>query len=300
MKTVKILIKRNTKLFFKDKGLFFTALITPVILLVLYVTFLGDIYRDSFIMNLPADLANAEKLIDACVGGQLISSMLAVSCVTIAFCSNMLMVQDKANRTLKDLTISPVRPSQLAIGYYCATLVSTLIICFAATFACLVYMAIVGWYMSALDVILLVLDVFMLVMFGTALSSIVNFFLSTLGQISAVGTIVSTGYGYICGAYMPISQFADGLQVVISFLPGTYGTALLKNHAMRGALSEIKNAGLTDEAFEALKDAIDCNLYFFDTKVPLGTMYIILGTTVALLLGIYILMNVISIKKRKG
>ena len=29
------LIKRNIKLFFKDKGMFFTSLITPVILLVL-------------------------------------------------------------------------------------------------------------------------------------------------------------------------------------------------------------------------------------------------------------------------
>ena len=41
-----ILIKRNIKLFFKDKGMFFTSLITPAILLVLYVTFLGkDVYK---------------------------------------------------------------------------------------------------------------------------------------------------------------------------------------------------------------------------------------------------------------
>ena len=48
-----ILIKRNIKLFFKDKGMFFTSLITPAILLVLYVTFLGNVYRDSFTSNLP-------------------------------------------------------------------------------------------------------------------------------------------------------------------------------------------------------------------------------------------------------
>lgn len=35
------LIKRNTKLYFKDKGMFFTSLITPLILLVLYGTFLS-------------------------------------------------------------------------------------------------------------------------------------------------------------------------------------------------------------------------------------------------------------------
>ena len=37
------LIKRNTKLYFKDKAMFFTSLITPVILLVLYATFLRNV-----------------------------------------------------------------------------------------------------------------------------------------------------------------------------------------------------------------------------------------------------------------
>lgn len=298
MKTVNMLIKRNIKLFFKDKGMFFTALITPAILLVLYATFLGNVYRDSFMMNLPSEIPLAEELIDACVGGQLISSILAVSCVTVAFCSNMLMVQDKANRTVKDLTISPVRPSALALGYYCATLASTLIICLVAAAACLIYIASLGWYMAVSDVLCLLLDVFLLVMFGTALSSIINFFLSTQGQISAVGTVVSSGYGFICGAYMPISQFSEGLQRVISFLPGTYGTSLLRNHAMRGVFREMEDIGFPEESVEALKDAIDCNLYFFDTKVGLGTMYLVLGLTVALLVGAYVLMNVIGSKKR--
>lgn len=97
MKTVIFLIKRNTKLFFKDKGMFFTALITPAILLVLYGTFLGNVYRDSFTASLPEGLPISENLIESLVGSQLISSILAVSCVTVAFCSNFLMVQDKTN-----------------------------------------------------------------------------------------------------------------------------------------------------------------------------------------------------------
>ena len=44
------LVQRNTKVFFKDKGMFFTSLVTPLILLLLFVTFLGNVYRDSFAM----------------------------------------------------------------------------------------------------------------------------------------------------------------------------------------------------------------------------------------------------------
>ena len=49
MKTVYFLTRRNCRLFFKDKGMFFSSLITPIILLVLYATFLAKIYRDSFV-----------------------------------------------------------------------------------------------------------------------------------------------------------------------------------------------------------------------------------------------------------
>ncbi len=291
MKVTTALIRRNVKLFFKDKGMFFTSLITPAILLVLYATFLQNVYRDSFTANLPADLQLSEKLIDGLVSGQLISSILAVSCVTVAFCSNFLMVQDKANGTIKDLRISPVKPSVLSLSYYVATLISTLVICFTAAALCLVYTACVGWYMSVSDVILLLVDVFLLVQFGTALSSIINTFLSSQGQISAVGTIVSSGYGFICGAYMPISSFGDGLQKVISFLPGTYGTALVRNHSMQGVLAEMREQGVPAKVINELKDALDCNLYFFGTKVEIPVMYAVLGVTVAALIGIYIWMN---------
>lgn len=297
MNILKALTKRNTKLFFKDKGMFFTSLITPAILLVLYATFLGNVYRESFTSALPDGFELADKLIDGTVGGQLISSILAVSCVTVAFCSNMLMVQDKANGSIKDLTVSPVKGSALALSYYISTLISTLIICFAAAGICLIYVAFKGWYMSVSDVLLLFLDIFLLVMFGTALSSIINFFLSSQGQISAVGTVVSSGYGFICGAYMPISQFSQGLQKVISFLPGTYGTSLVRNHAMRGVYAEMLNQGFPKETVEAIKDSIDCNLYFFGNKVEMSSMYLILALTSAALIAVYILMNVRKGKK---
>jgi multidrug/hemolysin transport system permease protein len=292
MREILALTKRNIKLFFKDKGVFFTSLITPAILLVLYATFLKNVYEDSFTDALGEASLISKKAIDGLVGGQLVSSILAVSCVTVSFCSNMIMVQDKANGTVWDLTVSPVKSSVLALSYYIATLTSSLIICFGGMIICLTYIGVTGWYLSVADVLFLMLDVFLLVMFGTALSSIIGYFLSSQGQISAVGTIISSGYGFICGAYMPISQFSPTLQKVISLLPGTYGTSIVRNHSMRGALSQMSSEGVPDEALEILKDVVDCNLYFFGEKVEIYQMYAVLGTTVALLVAVYVLMNV--------
>ena len=107
-----------------------------------------------------------EGIIGGLVGGQLISSILAVSCITVAFCSNFLMVQDKVNGTIKDLRISPVKPATLSISYYIATLISTLIVCFVAAGVCLGYVAAVGWYMHVSDILYLLLDILLLSFFG--------------------------------------------------------------------------------------------------------------------------------------
>ena len=53
MKAVISLVNRNRKLFFRDKGMFFSALITPFILIVLYCNIFSEVYKDSFTSAFP-------------------------------------------------------------------------------------------------------------------------------------------------------------------------------------------------------------------------------------------------------
>lgn len=299
MKQFLLIVKRNIKMYFKDKGLFISSLITPLVLLVLYATFLAKVYKDSFTSALPEGLEVADKLINGCVGGELLSSLLAVCSVTIAFCSNIIMIQDKFLSSIKDFNISPVKRAKIASGYLSASFVSTLIVCCITCALGFLYLAVTGWYLSFSDVLLVLLDVILLSLFGTVLSSIIFTFLSTQGQASAAGTIVSAGYGFLCGAYMPISSFGAGLQKVLSFLPGTYGTSLVRNHSLNGVFAEMSKIGFPPEVVEGIKDSIDCNLYFFGNKVEIWQMYLILLFTDLLLIGIYILINVIRANRKK-
>ena len=294
------LIKRNVKLFFKDKGTFFTAMISPLILLALFVTFLGNVYREAMTAAIPVGLTVSQSVQEGFVGGWLFSSLLATSCVTVAFCSNMVMVEDRSRGARNDLTITPVRSSTLAFGYYLATTLTTLIVCFVALAIGFVYLAIVGWYLSLSEVLLICLDVLLLVVFGTAFSSVVVFFLSTQGQIAAVGSIVSSCYGFVCGAYMPIAQFSEGIQTVISCLPGTYGTGLLRRHFMAGALRAMEDEGLPQEVLDGMRDAFDNRLYFFDHAVSEGAMYAVLVGTILLLVLAYVLFHRFFRKQAKG
>lgn len=295
--TLTNLTTRNIKMFFKDKGMFFSSLVSPLILLVLYATFLSKVYKDSFASSLAeAGASLPEKLINGTVGAQLFSSLLAVSCVTVAFCSNLLMVQDITSGTKKDFFVTPQDRKIYAFAYYLASLVTTLIVTFTATAACFIYLACVGWYMSVADVFTVLSDVMLLTMFGVALSSVVNVFLKTNGQASAVGTIVSAAYGFICGAYMPLGSFDEGLRNVLSCLPGTFGTSLLRKHSLNGVFREMGDLGMPSEIIEGIKDSIDCNVTCFGSRVDTGVMYAIFVGSIVLLLAAYVLIN----KFRKG
>lgn len=224
--------------------------------------------------------------------------MLATSCVTVAFCSNLLMVQDRANGTRKDLIVSPIKKTTLGLSYFLASISSTLIVNLTATMICFIYIGCMGWFLSAGEALLAILDVILLTLFGVSLASCINYFLNTQGQAGAVGTIVSSCYGFVCGAYMPISSYGKGLQNFMAFLPGTYGTSLIRNHMMNGALDSLSEQ-LPSEAIKAMKDSVDVNLYFFDNSVEVWQMYLILLSFIVLLIVLY-LVFVKFIKRREN
>lgn len=281
------LVLRNTKMYFKDMGMFLTSLITPAILLILFMTFLGSIYKNSFVSAIPKGLEVSDKLINGLVAGQLSSAMLATSCVTVAFCSNLLMVQDRANGTRKDLIVSPIKKTTLGLSYFLASILSTLIVNLTATMICFIYIGCMGWFLSVGGALLAILDVILLTLFGVSLASCINYFLNTQGQAGAVGTIISSCYGFVCGAYMPISSYGKGLQNFMAFLPGTYGTSLIRNHMMNGALDSLSKQ-LPSEAIKAMKDSVDVNLYFFDNSVEVWQMYLILLSFIVLFIALYL------------
>ena len=132
MKAVLALIQRNRKLYFKDKGMLFSSLITPAILIVLYATFLAKVYRDSFVSAISDKISISDKLIDGTV-----AALLAVSCVTVTFCVNLTMVQDRANGTSKDFNVSPISRCKLYLGYFLSTVANSLMI-HALLFQCMI------------------------------------------------------------------------------------------------------------------------------------------------------------------
>ena len=285
------LTARNVKVFFSDKSMFFASLITPMILLILYITFLGRIFHNSLDQD-ALGVALPEDIINAVVNGQILACLLAVCSMTVAFSSNLLMVNDKITGSMKDIDVSPVKSHTKSLAYFAATFISTIIINLVALILCLLYIRIQNcWYYELKDVLLLFGDVVLLSFFGTALASVVNFGLKTQGQLSAVANIVSAGYGFICGAYMPISNFSALLRDSIMFLPSTYFMSLIKNHALAAPFQEMTKTKIPAQAIDAVKTALDYKISFFSHEVPLNMMYFIAISSIIVLIIVFILQN---------
>ena len=289
------LVKRNVKLYFKDKLTFFLSLITPLILVVLFLTFLKSVYEDSLLMSLPEGFTISDNILNAFTGSWLFSSIMAVSCVTVAFCSNM-MISDKISKSVNDFYVSPVKRSTVSTGYFISNFITTFLVCFIVLAVSLVYLAIVGWYITFVDIVMIILNIIICVLFGTLLASFVSLFISSQGGLSAISTLVSSMYGFICGAYMPIASFGDGMKAFVGFIPGTYGTILFRQYYMNGVLNEMAKT-LPAQVIDSIKSGFDYNFSFFNNQVTTWVMFLVLILSVIILFTLFVVFSNLQNKK---
>ena len=192
------LVSRNTKCYFKDKFTFFMSLLTPIILFVLFVTFLRNIYIESlesaFVKN---NLTVSPRIINGCAGARLMSSILSVSAVTVAFCSNTIMIDDKINSSVNDFRVSPVKGTTVSLAYFISNFLITFTVLITVMLIGHIYLACIGWYLSVADTFMIIVDIICGILFGTLLAGVVESFISTQGELSAVATLVSSMYGFI-------------------------------------------------------------------------------------------------------
>lgn len=301
MKTFWSLVQRNIKLFFKDRALFFVAMISPVVLLVLFVTFLGSTYKNTF-LNIISEFGASvqDGVVDGAVVAYLFSALLSVSCVTVAFCCNVMSIQDKINGVKNDFEVTPVKKTTIAFSYLVATFIVSMIICLIIFAILLIVTSTMGqFYFSFSNICFSLLIIAALCLFGAILSSIVCHFCSTQSLLGAITGIVSSCYGFLCGAYMPISQFSSGISNFISILPGTFGTSLLKNRLLSGYLAEMSSEGVPGGALDAIRHGFDLKLSFSGNEISINLMTIVLAATIIISLALFVILNKVSLKHKR-
>lgn len=294
--TLSQLVARSLKIFLKDKISVFFSLLAPLIVLVLYVLFLGDLQMDgikSAFEGAPID----EKLLKNFVDSWMLAGVVSVACVTVSFSAQSIMIQDKEKGVLNDMLASPVARGIIDAGYLISNFVVTLCICLIVLAVAFIYMAIAGWTLSFVDVVLLIALTVMSVLSASILSTLVCSAMKTNSQHSAFVGIISAVIGFIMGAFMPLNMFPEAVQYITLFVPSTYSAALYRNLFMRGALDKIDT--VLPGAGDGLSESFSMQLNFFGKTIEADIQAVIFAAFIVITLAVWVGIAVARAVRRK-
>ena len=291
-----LLTRRNLKIFLKDRANVFFSLLAPLIVLALYVLFLGRIQEDGLLAVLEGmGIQGGGDQIAAFSDSWMLAGCMSCACITVPLCACGIMIQDKARGITQDLFISPVARWVTPAAYFCSVVAAGLAIGAVVLAVCFVWLAASGmWLLSLPDVLgcigALILSV---ISSSTLLVFVVSFFRSQ-GAFTALNIILGTVVGFLIGAYMPISYFPDAVQKFTYFIPGSYTAGLFRNFMMRGALEEI--AQLSPAFAEGLRSEFSLTFDFFGAEVGISAMFVVLAAVAAVFAGLNVLAAVLRKK----
>ena len=290
------LVSRSLKIFLKDKASVFFSLLAPLIVLGLYLLFLGDIQMDG-IKSAFEGAPIEEKALKNFVDAWMLAGVVSVACVTVSFSVQGITVQDREKGVLNDMLASPISRGIIDLSYLISNFVVTLCICLIVLAVAFVYVAITGWTLSFVDVVLLIALTIMSVLSASVISTLVGLAFRTSSQHSAFVGIISAMIGFVMGAFMPLSAFPEGVQYVTLFVPATYSAALYRNLFMRGALEKIDAA--LPGAEDGLKGSFSMELDFFGKTIGADMQAVIFAAFIALTLAAWIAIAVAKAVKGK-
>ena len=240
-------IKRNLLLFFKDWQSILFSLLTSIIVLVLYLLFLkGTFVRamQSAMEQYPGLVSMiAEKDIDMFANLLLLTGILGSAMISVPFSCITTLVRDRANKVDYDILATPMKRGQIIFAYFVSAVLSSTLLTGIILTIGLVGIRMQGnIYMNASQVV----KAFSIVALGSisasAIFMIIVLFFKTVSACEAFFGILSAASGFVIGAYIPISQFSNGVQTVCNLFPASQITIMLRNILLNGLLEHINTS----------------------------------------------------------
>lgn len=281
------LTKRNMLVFFTDKGTLFFSMLTPMIILLLYILFLKNSLLSS-LQNAATGLENlvAAKDMAQFVNGLLLTGIISSALITIPYNALEIIVRDREDRVDLDMLSTPVKRFEIILSYFCAAVISAFMQTMVVLAVGIGILSMSGdMYLTALDIVKLVGAVFLGTVSSTSVFMVVMMFFKSMGTCGAFMGILSAVSGFVIGAYMPLSQFNKGIQYVCNLVPATGITVLIRNYLTGGILRHMDECigGLDNGAFmKAMFDVFSYNTVVGGEiwTLNLTWIYVIISTVI--------------------
>ena len=265
-------VSRNLKVFFRDKMAVFFSLLAVLIVLGLYIFFLGDVWVDSF-----PNIKGVKNLMNCWI----IAGLIGVTSVTANMGAFGTMIEDKSKNKIKDFYVSPIKKSKIVGGY----IISSFIVGSMMSVVTLIISQIYLVY-SGVDVLNFkeLTEVFLIILMTSLSNSAMILFIVSLFSsekaFSTASTIVGTLIGFITGIYLPISMLPDSVQIIVKLFPTSHGISILRQIFMKKQM-DISFADVSTNYINEFKESMGVVYYINDKLVSnTASVFILIASTI--------------------
>jgi len=244
-----MLIKRIIILFFRDKANVFFSLLAVLIILALYILFLGDMMEQA----LQSQLGFQSDRISITMSSIILAGMVAVTGITSCMGALGISVEDKETAA-RDFLTSPASRRKITTSYILGSASIGCIMSILALAICLVYIVLQGGsFPEPVDFVRLLLTVVLSVLCGNSMVYFMSIFIKTQNAFAAVSTVLGTLIGFLMGIYVPMGQMPVAVQWVIKCFPMSHAASMFRQLLADGELSELFSAA-PPEALDSFRE----------------------------------------------
>jgi len=268
-----IFVKRNLKLFFRDRTAVLFSLLAIFIIIALYAVFLGDVWLADSMSN----IQNADILMNS----WLVAGLLAVASVTTTMGAFGVMIDDKVQKINKDFYSSPLKRSSITGGYIGSAFLIGVIMSLITVVAAQLYIMFSGgeWYTPIVYVKVVLLVLFTTLTNTSMVCFIVSFFKSH-SAFSTASTIIGTLIGFLTGIYLPIGALPESVQMIIKIFPVSHAASLFRQVLMEASM-QTAFEGIPVNYLDEFKEYMGVTFRFGGNEVaPWISILILAGTAV--------------------
>ncbi|WP_245698240.1 ABC transporter permease [Sporosarcina ureilytica] len=220
--------KRNILLYFRDKTSVFFSMLAVIILIGLYVFFLGDVTSK----GLP-DFPSKKSLLHS----WFLAGVLAITSMTTTLGAFGILVEDRANKRYMDFYASPISRAKLVGGYIISALFVGFVMCLSTLIVAYVFFNLKGESQIALSHLPYLIGVILLsVLSSSAIVLFIVSFFKTSNAFAAASTVLGTLLGFLAGIYIPIGTLPDYLQTIVKLFPVSHSASLFRQILMESAM----------------------------------------------------------------
>lgn len=294
--------KRNILVFFKDKTTLFFSMLAPLIVFFLYIVFL----KDTYLSSLKESLSGLEEYvlasdIENIANSWLLAGLLGTSCITVSLNSLHVMVNDKNSKIDYDYNSSPIKGYIVVLSYFTGAFLNTFLITASILTVGLIILNSIGsLYLGFSTVILLYLVTILGCASSTILMMIIVSFFKKSSALGAFSGIVSAAVGFVIGAYIPLGNFSNAIQGILSLVPGSHVACLYRNLLMKNLLEHIDVSlnGMDSHTFISMaKEAFALNLNMFSYTTSNTFMMVYTSISAILALGLNVVLYKRTVKR---